>query len=95
MAVLHKLHTAPDSPSSSFSLQTRIQEEDALLLTEDAVYIAAFPNFNEFVGTVARIYALKEDLMARGLTQLPEQVTQISYADMVELSLQYTQVVSW
>jgi sulfur relay protein TusB/DsrH len=64
---------------------------DAVLLIEDAVYAATQP-----LASPAPLYALANDVLARGLTrQTRPQVEVIDDAGFVELVVAYAPIVTW
>ncbi|WPO98118.1 sulfurtransferase complex subunit TusB [Pseudomonas sp. HR96] len=96
MTTLHVLSHSPFSDSRFDSCLRLLGAHDGLLLSGDAVY-ALQP------GTAAlaaleqrqlRLYALAEDLEARGL-QATAQVAALDYPAFVQLTLDYDKVNSW
>ncbi len=73
---------------------------DALLLTEDAVFAAVqgheHQHFLQQLQCLPRVYALVEDLAARGISaRISPAFVSITYGDFVALSLEHTKVVNW
>lgn len=66
-----------------------ISEVDSLLLCGDAVYA-----MRELSGCSQQLYALEEDVQARGLAA-PGQVHLLDYAGFVALCVEHDKVVSW
>ena len=73
---------------------------DSLLLYEDGVYAALANEANgQHLATLpkdVKLYALIEDLQARGISdRVPEVVVRITYREFVSLSLTCNKVVNW
>lgn len=73
---------------------------DAILLLEDGVYnVVGERDRRAPTGGSAgvRVYALKEDLKARGIAQdsLPASIEPITYAEFVALVCEHKKSVSW
>jgi len=68
---------------------------NAVLLLREAVHLLLQPLPVEL--TRLKIYALEEDLVARGLpiTMISDQVELIDYARFVELTIEYNTSTSW
>ncbi len=65
--------------------------KDAVLLIEDGVYAARAPTY-----TQARVYALREDVLARGLAdRLATGIDLIGYEEFVQLACDHQPIVSW
>ncbi len=99
MSTLHLLSHSPFTDSRFDSCLALLAAGDALLLSGDAVY-ALQPGSQPLQtlqqsGTGIAVFALFEDLQARGLSAVPGQVTAIDYAGFVELCIAYTRVNSW
>ncbi|NVK21573.1 MAG: sulfurtransferase complex subunit TusB [Kangiellaceae bacterium] len=84
-----------NNPTKLDACLNAMSTQDGLLLIEDAV-IATHHS-----GLSCVTYALEEDLIARGLSQLVKQhlvnsnIKIIDYTQFVELTLQYDKTVSW
>ena len=98
MATLHILSHSPFADSRLASCLRLLGADDALLLTGDAVYALQPGTANlqalELMPTAIDLYALDEDLAARGL-QAPERVQAVDYPGFVELCTRYAKVNSW
>ncbi len=99
------LHTVNKSPFERNSLETCLsvcKPGASVLLIEDAV-VGALENTSissqilDAVRSGVKIYALNEDLKARGLpqTRLINQIIIVDYARSLELTCQITTVHSW
>ena len=68
-------------------------EHSTIILTQDAVIAASIPLPQP---GYSKIYALADDVTARGLTtQLIEGIEIINYQQFVELTLTHHPIVSW
>lgn len=73
-----------------------LSPEDAIILIEDGVTAALQPPFNGHSNTDTPIFALKADLLARGLTErLNKDIAIINDAEFVELCCKYSKTISW
>lgn len=99
------LHTVNKSPFERNSLETCLslcKSGASVLLIEDAV-VGALQNTGisrqilEAVASGVKVYALNEDLEARGLPsdRLIEQIGIVDYAGFVDLAAENTTVQSW
>jgi tRNA 2-thiouridine synthesizing protein B len=100
------LHTVNKSPSSSQVLLCALRTAmggDSILLIEDGVY-AALQNAHTqtLINGIApdiQIYALQEDLVARGLlgegAALITRIRPVNYRGFVELSCEHGRTLSW
>jgi tRNA 2-thiouridine synthesizing protein B len=98
MATLHVISHSPFADSRLANCLRLLGSEDALLLCGDATYAltqgtAPFQALELRINTYG-LYALAEDIQARGLT-LPQWVTGVDYAQFVELSIRYDRVNTW
>lgn len=72
-------------------LSDLILADDAILLMQDAVIAATLPHWP--AQFTQPIYALKDDLVARGLlSKAPAPIQIIDYQGFVELTLKYDKV---
>ena len=97
------LHIVNKSPFQSNALDTCLrlaQAGHAVLLIEDGVYAAtrdtpASASLAQAAATL-KIFALKPDLDARGVTpRLSEGIQTVDYGGFVDLTLEYPAVQSW
>ncbi len=73
-----------------------LSPDDAIILIEDGVIAALQPPFNGQSEMSLSVFALKADLLARGLTErLSNTVTIIDDAEFVELCCKYSKTISW
>jgi len=68
--------------------QDLIKPDDGIVLLGDGAYLAGQ------IDQYEHIHVLQEDLEVRGLTE-KSRVIGISYAQLVELTIQYNPIVSW
>ena len=87
---LHILNKSPDHPRATRCLEM-VAEEDCLLLIGGGVLLLATDN----LPGISRVFALTQDLDARGLANLAGNVSAVDYAEMVSLSVQSQRVISW
>ncbi len=97
------LHICNKSPTESAALQSCLKvacagSGNAVLLIEDAVY-ALLPALAKSLGLHAtsantKLYALKDDLTARGLRPTAD-VTPVDYAEFVRLCVVHSNSHSW
>ena len=94
------LHTLMSSPFQCdfFLLLRMLRAEDDLLLMQDGVVAGLQDNrlLPQLLQAPARLWALKEDLEARGLTaQISAKITVIDYNDFVALTVKQQQQMPW
>jgi len=92
------LHKITSSPFTHLTLQhclQRIQPTEGLLLTQDATYAVLDKTLYPKLIDLQSVYVLKEDAEARGILIESGKIQLITYAQFVELSLEYDNVVSW
>ena len=98
MATLHILSHSPFADSRLASCLRLLGTADALLLSGDAVYALQPDTANlqalQLMPASVALYALEEDLAARGL-QAPERAQVVDYPGFVELCTRNTKVNSW
>ncbi|MGY2239041.1 sulfurtransferase complex subunit TusB [Pseudomonas gingeri] len=98
MSTLHVLSHSPFTDSRLGSCLRLLGSEDALLLTGDAVYALQPRSLPlealEERAPELRLFALDEDLLARGL-ECPDWATRVDYPGFVELSVRYDKVNTW
>lgn len=101
MSTLHTVNKSPFSHTTLASCLDLCQPGDALLLIEDGVYavLASSPQAEQLLrarDAGVRLYALKSDLSARGLTdQHLEAIELTDYAGFVRLSIEQQRTQSW
>lgn len=99
MATLHLLSHSPFADSRLASCLRLLATDDALLLCGDAVY--AVQHGTDQCQTLERLpagialFALEEDLYARGLDALPSRLQAVDYAGFVALCCRYARTNAW
>ena len=99
MNTLHLLSHSPFIDNRLSSCLRLLGAGDGVLLSGDAVYAlqdgsASYAELALAPDSIA-LFALAEDLQARGITALPARVKLIDYPAFVELCTHYTKVNSW
>lgn len=98
MATLHVLSHSPFADNRLDSCLRLLGTSDALLLCGDATYAlrpatAPFQALQDR-GNECRVYALDEDMLARGIAT-PDWVERVDYPGFVALSIHYDRVNTW
>ncbi|WP_052364923.1 sulfurtransferase complex subunit TusB [Halotalea alkalilenta] len=95
--ILHLLNRSPFEAESLIArLVATLAEGDALLLIEDGVNGALAPGVARLARTPAKLYALREDLDARGLSsRVAAGIEVIDVGGFVELSAKCAKTISW
>ncbi|GIU10661.1 MULTISPECIES: sulfurtransferase complex subunit TusB [unclassified Shewanella] len=91
------LHLIQNSPEQNSALKTCLRyaaQADCILLTGNAVNCLLKQDWVTQLNAY-NVIALQEDVNARGLTSLLNDVKQINYDDFVSLSLKFNKVISW
>ncbi|MCP1623847.1 sulfurtransferase complex subunit TusB [Pseudomonas nitroreducens] len=99
MATLHLLSHSPFNDGRFDSCLLLAGAEDGILLTGDAAY-ALQPNSKPAQDLLAlpgsnALFALQEDLQARGLDDIPARVVAVDYPGFVELCTRFDKVNAW
>ncbi|AOY87615.1 hypothetical protein BKP64_05200 [Marinobacter salinus] len=87
---LHILNKPPGHPRFEVC-QSMLGADDALLLTENGTLALTVSDIMK----TDQVYALGADVSARGMDQGQTAVSLIGYEEMVALTLQAQQVISW
>lgn len=99
MATLHLLSHSPFADSRLSSCLHLLGTGDGLLLSGDAVYAlqrgSAQRQALELLPEGIALFALDEDIDARGLVDLPRHLQQVDYPAFVELCCRYTRTNAW
>ena len=93
--ILHKISTSPYTNSALSQCLKRISAEDGLLFIQDGVYAIKHQDFLAKLEELSNLYLLSDDLKARAISAENPKFKQISYEQFVDLSLQYSKVLSW
>ncbi len=89
--ILHLIQRSPFSNSAFEDCLKIYKPKDSILFMEDGVYAL---NHHATKNMTKNIYALNDDIQARGLTA-PPQIKAIEYHKFVSLCQTHTQVMSW
>ena len=92
------LHTISQSPSSGLldSCLRLVCPGDGILFIQDGVYYGCPPNHLDSISKDNTLFALREDLIARGvLGKLFKRVRPIGYDRFVELTVEFEKVINW
>ena len=100
MNTLHIVNRSPDHPSAMDRCLKFAAKNDSLLLIEDGVYFALPSILSKIMPTVdlsqITIYALEEDLLARGIfKQVSANIKNVTYDGFVELTATHNKSSSW
>lgn len=70
--------------------------DDAILLVEDGTYYCTRPEEVQLVAPDIPLYALKEDITARGIEeQCAPHIKVVDYTGYVRLCCEFDQVINW
>ena len=92
MAILHRLTASPTIGKGLDTVVQRCAENDAVLLTQDAVFWLSKPELRD-IGP--KVYVLLEDRLARGLPACTDSMSEVDFAGFVELAAKYDKMISW
>lgn len=99
MATLHLLSHSPFTDGRLASCLHLLGPGDGLLLSGDAVYAMKTATTQrqalELMPDSIGLFALNEDVVARGLVDLPERLKQVDYPGFVELCCRYARTNAW
>lgn len=99
MATLHLLSHSPFSDGRLTSCLQVLATDDAIMLCGDAVYAlqagTAQRQALELMPDRISLFALDEDLLARGMEALPSCLQRVDYGGFVELCCRYQRTNSW
>lgn len=94
--ILHTFRHSPHSHTRMEQCIERLNDNDGLLLIEDAVYAVSYSNdIGTKLESLHKLFVLKEDLVARGLANKLDNCVEVDYAQFVELTLSFDSVISW
>lgn len=97
MSSLHIVNKTAERGTALADCLRCASEEDAILLIEDAVYLARDTNANRRFWKDCRmnIHVLDNDCRARGLTALNPAINVLPDAGFVQLVCDHNKAVSW
>ena len=91
---MNSLHTFSSRQALTASLAL-VGKSDSVLLLEDAV----FADYAQLLSSLPKgigCYALRDDLLARGILQrLPSGIDTIGFDDFVRLCCEHDKVINW
>ncbi|KAA0013514.1 sulfurtransferase complex subunit TusB [Billgrantia pellis] len=94
--ILHILNRSPGTSLVYRDTLSAMGPEDRLLLTEDGVLGALTSQVRHFQAVQGRLFALREDLVARGLIGRCDETVQVVDVDgFVTLTEEADKTVSW
>lgn len=93
--ILHTFSTSPFTHSSLNDAIDRFNQEDKILLIQDAVYACQCTETTLALQNFECIYLLQDDINARGITPQNPLYKTIDYNDFVALTLSCQQVITW
>jgi len=88
---LHIIQKSPFSSSALDDCLKTIGPDDSILLMNDGVYACKHPILNDLSNC---IFALKEDLMARGLAPI-NNIQSLEYSGFVAECCNHQNTISW
>lgn len=94
MSTLHTLNKSPANQTLFEQMLSVTEPGDALLLLEDGVYYCLQATFNRRIQDIP-VYALKDDLNARGLPYEHSDVIPATYEEFVDLCASNDKVLNW
>lgn len=89
---LHLIQKSPFSTSLLDDCLNVINDDDSIILMQDGVLACQQPRLATLKNT---IFALQDDLDARGIQQTHKNVNAISYTKFVQLCTECKNTVSW
>lgn len=95
--MLHTLSHSPWQHDISAPLRLVNVGDDLLLLSDGVIAALEGSRFLDILrATPITLYALDEDIVARGLTgQISSAVVRVSYNDFVRLTIKHTGQLAW
>tara|TARA_B100001123_G_C14559363_1_gene729624 strand:+ start:235 stop:522 length:288 start_codon:yes stop_codon:yes gene_type:complete len=94
MSCLHTINKTPHVQLLESCIDV-INKEDAVIFIEDGVYHCIHPRVIEKLSRQNECYGLKEDLLARGITEPVENLKVVNYKKFVDLCCTYEKIISW
>jgi tRNA 2-thiouridine synthesizing protein B len=95
--MLHTLSHSPWQHDISAPLRLAKESDDLLLLSDGVIAALEGSRFLDILlAAPISVYALKEDIEARGLTgQISSAVVRVSYTDFVRLTIKHAGQLTW
>ena len=94
MTTLHTLNRSPADTQLFKQLLSTNRVGDTLLLLEDAVYYCIKNNLNRTIQDI-EVFALKDDVHARGIPFEDSDVKLASYEEYVRLTERTDKLINW
>ena len=97
-AILHIVNQSPFSSTLLKQCMDRFNNDDGLILLEDGVYGAMSQHpYAQNVRNIKRCYAIKNDLLARGISldDISDSIQVIDYDEFVQLTIAFPLSHSW
>ena len=95
MSALHTISVSPTCGLLNSCLKL-VCPGDGILFIQDGVYHCCPPCLLDSVSQDNALFALREDLLARGLLgKISERITPVGFGQFVELTIDYNKVISW
>ncbi|MFQ3236102.1 MAG: tRNA 2-thiouridine synthesizing protein B [Paraglaciecola sp.] len=93
--ILHIVSTSPFASKTLTQCINRMAKQDGLLFIQDGVYALTDRSLHTQLATVDKLYALEDDIQARGLTNSIHSAQIIDYEAFVALTLAFNSTLSW
>lgn len=96
--ILHIVNQSPFASTVLLQCLNRINHDDGLVLLEDGVYSTTSQHpFAQDLGNIKHCYAIKNDLLARGinLNDVLGNIQLIDYDEFVKLTIEFPLSHSW
>ena len=95
MSILHTINKTPSSKLLESCLEVA-SEEDSLLFLEDGIYYARSEPRSAGFASKLTCYALKEDLLARGVKLAASaEIEIVDYSGFVKLCEKSDKIINW
>lgn len=92
--ILHHIQTSPSRDNALKLCLRYASKEDGILLSSDGVNALLVRQWAMALSPF-KIMVLKDDVIARGLTERLKNINQIDYNDFVAQSLLHDKVITW
>lgn len=92
--ILHHIQTSPNRDNALKTCLRYASQKDAVLLTGDCVSSLLQRQWSMALSPF-KLYLLKDDVIARGLTAHLKDYQQIDYDEFVAMTLRFEKVITW
>ena len=92
---LHIVSTSPFASQTLAQCLNRMAKKDGLLLIQDGVYALTDHRLHPQLTGIEKLFALNEDIQARGLGDAMHSAEIIDYEAFVALTLAFERTLSW